>query len=102
MRRKSTDLEYYRDKKLVIDADGFDVVLPVEPLDSAARAETAARSAESDAASARQDADRAERVTAGLGNTTTVQTEAEAKALTALPKKHKVFVVDTKNWYEEE
>ncbi len=95
MRRKSTDLEYFRDKKLVIDADGFDVVLPVEPLDSAARAETAARSA-------KQDADRAERVTAGLGNTTTVQTEAEAKALTALPKKHKVYVVDTATWYEEE
>lgn len=95
MRRKSTDLEYYRDKKLVIDADGFDVVLPVEPLDSAARAETAARSAE-------QDADRAERVTAGLGNTTTVQTEDEAKALIGLPKKHKVYVVDTKTWYEEE
>ena len=95
MRRKSTDLEFYRDKKLVIDADGFDVVLPVEPLDSAARAETAARSAA-------QDADRAERVTAGLGNTTTVQTEDEAKALIGLPKKHKVYVVDTKTWYEEE
>lgn len=102
MFRKSTDLEFYRDKKLVIDADGFEVTLPVEPLDSAARAETAARSAKQDAASAKQDADRAERVTAGLGNTTTVQTEAEAKALTALPKGHMVYVIDTRTWYEEE
>lgn len=37
----------------------------------------------------------------GAGNTTTVQTEAEAKALTGLPKKHKVYVLDTGTWYEE-
>lgn len=55
MHRTSTDLEYYRDKKLVIDADGVEVTLPTDSLDSAARAEEAARSA-------KQDVDRAERV----------------------------------------
>lgn len=121
MHRTSTDLEYYRDKKLVIDADGVEVTLPTDSLDSAARAESAARSA-------KQDADRAERVASttswsgdkltvfgktspslrgprgpeGLGNTTTVKTEAEAQALTGLPKGHKVYVVATKTWYEEE
>lgn len=55
MHRKSTDLEYYRDKKLVIDADGVEVTLPVDQLDSADRAEEAARSAKADA-------DRVERV----------------------------------------
>ena len=55
MHRKSTDLEYYRDKKLVIDADGVEVTLPVKPFEIAAGAEEAARSA-------KQDADRAERV----------------------------------------
>ena len=38
----------------------------------------------------------------GAGNTTTVQTEAEAKALTGLPKGHKVYVLDSGTWYEEE
>lgn len=52
MHRTSTDLEYYRDKKLVIDADGVEVTLPVEPFELAAGAEEAARSA-------KQDADRA-------------------------------------------
>ena len=37
----------------------------------------------------------------GAGNTTTVQTDAEAKALTGLPKGHKVYVIDTTTWYEE-
>ena len=37
----------------------------------------------------------------GAGNTTTVKTEAEAKALTGLPKGHKVYVIDTGTWYEE-
>lgn len=55
MHRTSTDLEYYRDKKLVIDADGVEVTLPTDSLDSAARAEEAARNA-------KNDADRAERV----------------------------------------
>lgn len=55
MHRTSTDLEYYRDKKLVIDADGVEVTLPVEPFELAAGAEEAARSAKADA-------DRAERV----------------------------------------
>lgn len=55
MHRTSTDLEYYRDKKLVIDADGVEVTLPVEPFELGAGAEEAARSAKADA-------DRAERV----------------------------------------
>lgn len=55
MHRTSTDLEYYRDKKLVIDADGVEVTLPLEPFELAAGAEEAARSAKADA-------DRAERV----------------------------------------
>lgn len=55
MFRKSTDLEFYRDKKLVIDADGVEVTLPVEPFEIAAGVEEAARSAKADA-------DRAERV----------------------------------------
>lgn len=121
MHRKSTDLEFYRDKKLVIDADGVEVALPVEPFELATGAEEAARSA-------KQDADRAERVASttswsgdkltvfgktspsltgprgpeGFGNTTTVKTEDEAQALTGLPKGHKVYVVATKTWYEEE
>lgn len=37
----------------------------------------------------------------GAGNTTTVQTETEAKALTGLPKGHMVYVIDTRTWYEE-
>lgn len=37
----------------------------------------------------------------GVGNTTTVQTETEAKALTGLPKGHIVYVIDTRTWYEE-
>lgn len=37
----------------------------------------------------------------GVGNTTTVQTETEAKALTGLPKGHKVYVIETRTWYEE-
>ena len=37
----------------------------------------------------------------GAGNTTTVQTEAQAKALTGLPKGHMVYVIDTGTWYEE-
>lgn len=49
MHRKSTDLEYYRDKKLVIDADGVEVTLPVEPFELSAGAEEAARSAKTDA-----------------------------------------------------
>ena len=49
MHRTSTDLEYYRDKKLVIDADGVEVTLPTDSLDSAARAEEAARNAKNDA-----------------------------------------------------
>nr|WLJ25551.1 MAG: mannose-binding protein A [Actinobacteria phage HS02] len=49
MHRTSTDLEYYRDKKLVIDADGVEVTLPLEPFELAAGAEEAARSAKSDA-----------------------------------------------------
>lgn len=55
MFRKSTDLEFYRDKKLVIDADGVEVTLPVEPFELSAGVEEAARSAKADA-------DRAERV----------------------------------------
>lgn len=38
----------------------------------------------------------------GFGNTTTVRTEAEAQALTGLPKGHIVHVLDTRAWYREE
>lgn len=56
MHRKSTDLEYYRDKKLVIDADGVEVTLPLDPLDSSAVAEIRELKTQADASKSQADA----------------------------------------------
>lgn len=109
MKRISTDKQYLSDKTVVIDADGIPVDLTLLNGDKAvAAAERAARIAESTS----WNGDRltvngktspslsGPRGPEGFGNTTTVKTEAEAQALTGLPKGHKVYVVGTGTWYE--
>lgn len=110
MKRTSTEKAYLEDKTLVIDADGIPVDLT---LLNGEKAEAAAERAAKIADSTSWNGDRltvngktsppltGPRGPEGIGNTTTVKTEAEAKALTGLPKGHKVYVVDTGTWYEE-
>ncbi|MDK7139727.1 hypothetical protein QP414_10490 [Corynebacterium simulans] len=111
MKRISTDEAYLEDKTLVVDADGIPVDLTLLNGDKAvAAAERAAHIAESTS----WNGDRltvngktspalsGPRGPEGIGNTTTVQTEPEAQALTGLPKGHMVYVLDTSTWYREE
>lgn len=109
MKRISTDEAYLEDKTLVVDADGIPVDLT---LLNGEKAEAAAERVERIAESTSWSGDRltvngktspslsGPRGPEGIGNTTTVQTEAEAQALTGLPVGHKVYVVGTGNWYE--